>query len=252
MSWLGSLSQLNLLTTKQITMQIKFILVEPAVPENVGAAARAIKTMGFKELRLVNPCNYQCDKALMLAHGSHDILDNAKVFDSLSMALEDIDFSIATSAKQRWVKQDIVSSHDLKSFIERKKNSIHSVAIVFGGEESGLSNSDMALCDAVASIPIPQPYPSLNLAQAVMVFAYSLSSVAASKAAHPELAEDNAGYKPLKDRIVKILNTIGITEATLVHGRVLERLSQISDEDINLLHSVSAKVIDSIENSKDS
>lgn len=241
-----------MLITKQIKMQIKFILVEPAVPENVGAAARAIKTMGFQELRLVNPCDYKCDKALMLAHGSHDILDNAMVFSSLSKALDDIDFSFATSAKQRWVKQDIVSSHELKSFIEKKKSSIQSVAIVFGGEESGLSNSDMALCDAVASIPLPQPYPSLNLAQAVMVFAYSLSSIAVSSLTTPSVAKENAGYKPLKDRIIQILNTIGITEASLVHGRVLERLGRISDEDINLLHSVSAKVIDSTENSKDS
>jgi tRNA/rRNA methyltransferase len=231
-------------------MQITFILVEPAVPENVGAAARAIKTMGFNSLRLVNPCNYQCDKALMLAHGSHDILDNSEIFSSLDDALHNIDFSIATSAKQRWVKHNIVSSHDLKSFIEKKKSSIQSVAIVFGGEESGLSNSNMALCDAVASIPLPQPYPSLNLAQAVMVFAYSLSSITASNSAIPNVVEENAGYKPLKDRIIQILNTIGITKASLVHGRVLERLGQICDEDINLLHSVSAKVIDSIENKK--
>lgn len=228
-------------------MHISFILVEPAVPENVGAAARAIKTMGFTELRLVNPCDYKCDKALMLAHGSHDILGNAKEFDSLSSALDDIDFAVATSAKQRWVKQDIISSHNLKSFIQGKIGSVHSLAIVFGGEESGLSNSDMALCDVVTSIPLPQPYPSLNLAQAVMVFAYSLSDIDTNTKITTASGIENTGYKPLKKRIIKILDTIGITERSLVHGRVLERLAQISDEDVNLLHSVSAKVIETIE-----
>jgi tRNA/rRNA methyltransferase len=228
-------------------MHISFILVEPAVPENVGAAARAIKTMGFDELRLVKPCDYGCDKALMLAHGSHDILGKAKEFDSLFSALEGIDFAVATSAKQRWVKQDIISSHDLKSFIEEKKGSVNSLAIVFGGEESGLSNSDMALCDVVTSIPLPQPYPSLNLAQAVMVFAYSLCDIGSITEPATASGIDNAGYKPLKERVVKILDTIGITETSLVHGRVLERLAQISDEDVNLLHSVSAKVIETIE-----
>ncbi len=227
-------------------MNITFILVEPAVPENVGAAARAIKTMGFNELRLVNPCDISCDKALMLAHGSHDILENAKVYTSLNNALNDIDFSVATSAKQRWVKQDIISSHELKSFIEKKKSTISSLAIVFGGEESGLSNSDMALCDAVTSIPLPQPYPSLNLAQAVMVFAYSLSSIKATTKPTPEPGTSNPGFKPLKDRIISILDKIGITESSLVRGRVLERLSQISNDDVNLLHSVSAKVAEAI------
>ena len=84
-------------------MNISFILVEPAVPENIGAAARAIKTMGFNDLRLVNPCDHLDMRAKMLAHASHEILENAKIFTNLSDAIADLDFTIATSAKQRWV-----------------------------------------------------------------------------------------------------------------------------------------------------
>jgi tRNA/rRNA methyltransferase len=227
-------------------MQISFILVEPAVPENIGAAARAIKTMGFNDLRLVNPCDYKCDKALMLAHGSHDILNNAKPFSNLKDALANIDFSIATSAKQRWVKQDIISSRDLKAYIEKKENSINTLAIVFGGEESGLSNEDIALCDRVTAIPLTAPYPSLNLAQAVMVFAYSLSELSNKSNKERKKGIINHGYKPLKDRIDNILGKIGITENTLVRGRILERLSEISDEDVNLLHSIAARIEEKI------
>lgn len=232
-------------------MQFTFILVKPAVPENVGAAARAIKTMGFNDFRLVNPCDYKCVKAQMLAHGSHDILEGAKVFNSLSEALADIDFSVATSAKQRWVKKDVVMSHDLKSFLAKKKDTVKSVAIVFGGEESGLSNSDMALCDMVAAIPLPQPYPSLNLAQAVMVFAYALMNFEVAEPENPAAGQENEGYKPLKNRVVKILNSIGITSSSLIYGRILERFSQITDDDVNLLHSISAAISKKLEEKSD-
>jgi tRNA/rRNA methyltransferase len=227
-------------------MNIAFILVEPAVPENIGAAARAIKTMGFNDLRLVNPGDYKCDKALMLAHGSHDIIENAKVYSSLKAALDGIDFSIATSAKQRWVKQDIIPSNNLKMFVDKKSDSINTLAIVFGGEESGLSNEDIALCDRVTAIPIAEPYPSLNLAQAVMVFAYSLSSLKSSDSKSKEKGIDNHGYKPLKEKVITVLNEIGITDKSLVYGRVLERLTEVSSEDVNLLHSICTKILDAL------
>jgi tRNA/rRNA methyltransferase len=227
-------------------MNVSFILVEPAVPENIGAAARAINTMGFSDLRLINPCDYLCDKALMLGHGSHSILQNAKVFRSLKEALHDIDFAIATSAKQRWVKQEIIMSTDLKGFLENKGDTISSLAIVFGGEESGLSNDDIALCDRVSAIPIANPYPSLNLGQAVMVFAYSIAQIESKACTTKGLGVDNHGYKPLKDRVVQILNSLSITQNSLVHGRILERLSNINDEDVNLLHSVTSKIIEEL------
>jgi tRNA/rRNA methyltransferase len=232
-------------------MNIAFILVEPAVPENIGAAARAIKTMGFSDLRLVNPGDYTCDKALMLAHGSHDIIDNARVFASLNAALEGIDFSIATSAKQRWVKQDIIPSNNLKIFVDEKSKSINTLAIVFGGEESGLSNEDIALCDRVTAIPIAEPYPSLNLAQAVMVIAYTLSNFGSSDRIIKEKGIENHGYKPLKEKVITVLNEIGITETSLVFGRILERLTEISSEDVNLLHSICTKTLDTLNKNKD-
>ncbi len=231
-------------------MKIVFILVEPAVPENVGAAARAIKTMGFSDLILVNPCDYLCDKALMLAHGSNEILRNAKVFSSLKEALSDIDFSIATSAKQRWVKQNIIQSTEIKHFIREKEDIIESLAIVFGGEESGLSNEDIALCDRVAAIPLAEPYPSLNLSQAVMVFAYSLTSIS-SEAVIKERGVENHGYKQLKHKVDRILNEVEITEKSLVYGRIMERLTEISSEDVNLLHSLCSKIIERLDSEHD-
>ena len=82
-------------------MEIVFVLVEPAVPENIGASARALKTMGFDQLRLVNTQQHLEKQARILAHGSGDILAQAQAYDSLPAALADIDLAIATSAKPR-------------------------------------------------------------------------------------------------------------------------------------------------------
>jgi tRNA/rRNA methyltransferase len=82
-------------------MQIHFILVEPAVPENVGAAARAIKTMGFTSLRLVNTQAHKDERAGWLAHASNEILENADEFHTLKEATKDIDWIIGTSAKKK-------------------------------------------------------------------------------------------------------------------------------------------------------
>ena len=158
-------------------MKIVFILVEPAVPENVGAAARAFKTMGFNDLRLVNPCDYLSVDARKLAHASNDILENASVYNTLEEALHDIDFAFATSARDRWIKLDIIDSHEMPKFIEGKGDTISNVAVVFGREESGLTNHEINLCQRVTTIPLKTKYPSLNPAQSVMVYAYILSGI---------------------------------------------------------------------------
>ena len=95
-------------------MLIHFILVEPGLPENVGAAARALKTMGFHSLRLVNPCDHLQDRARWVAHGSTDILENARVFTSLEDAVADVDMIVGTSAKSRTVKDQSIRSQDVR------------------------------------------------------------------------------------------------------------------------------------------
>ena len=87
-------------------MEYYFILVEPSVPGNIGAAARAIKIMGFRHLWLVKPCNHLDREAIKMAHGSGDILKNARIFDSLQQALKDIDFVAGTSAKKRTAHEE--------------------------------------------------------------------------------------------------------------------------------------------------
>jgi len=135
-------------------LNITFILVNPAVPENIGASARAMNTMGFHDLRLVNPCNFLNEKARMLAHGSHSILENATVFSSLEKAVRDIDFVIGTTAKRRSAKEDYYSANLLSGYLAKKGDSISTIAIVFGKEESGLTNEEIRFHKVIAGFKI--------------------------------------------------------------------------------------------------
>ena len=221
-------------------MHISFILVEPATPENIGAAARAIKTMGFGDLRLVNPCDHLADPARWLAHGSNDILEQASLFTSLSDAVKDVDFVIGTTAKQRSVKEDYLPARKLGQLLEGKKSFVRRAAVVFGREDSGLRNHELSCCDLVSSIPLASPFPSLNLAQAVMLYAYELSVARAGR------QTINTGGNPqslnqLKQNIEVILQDLGFSPDTNIYPRILERLMLAGETDLNLLHSVAAR-----------
>ncbi|MGC8865710.1 MAG: tRNA/rRNA methyltransferase [Bacteroidales bacterium] len=230
-----------------MALKISFILVEPAVPGNVGAAARAIKTMGFSDLRLVNPCDHLSQEARLLAHASNEILENALVFSSLQEALADIDFSVATSAKRRNVKEDIILSYNLPEFIRKKDDAIHHLAVVFGREESGLTNEEINLCHRISKVPLQTYYPSLNLAQSVMIYAYELSEFSITglkdKKHHPA---GEASVSAMLHRTKLLLHHLDLGPNRLIHGRIMERLTELGHDDINLIHSVTGKLLEAL------
>lgn len=224
-------------------MQIHFILVEPAVPENVGAAARAIKTMGFTSLRLVNTKAHLDEKASWLAHASNEILENAQEFKTLQEATRDIDWIIGTSAKKRRVNEDYYPSNKINELIQAKARSINNLAIVFGREESGLTNYELKLCDIVTSVPMKTTYPSLNLGQSVMIYAYTLSMLEMDNKIS-DRKSDQAELNILKTKTENILNDIGFKKDSAIYNRIMERLMILGETDIHLLLSVEHKVSD--------
>lgn len=226
-------------------MIFNFLLVEPASPANVGAAARAIKTMGFKHLRLINPCDYLCDEARWLAHASNDILESASVYGSFEEAIADLDFVVGTSAKQRSVKEDYLPLDQLKQSIDSKAESIGQLGIVFGREDSGLRNHELKRCDLVSTVPLVKPYPSLNLAQAVMLYAYQLSAIQQAAVLHHQ--NEAASFQQLKRKVEHLLHQIGMKEESNIFPRIIERLNLLSDTDVHLLHSISNKIIEKLE-----
>ena len=216
------------------------------MPENVGGSARAIKTMGFNSLRLVNPCEYKSGKAQWLAHASTEVLNDAKVFTSLKDAIADMDFVIGSSAKARSAKGDHHPAEIIPKLISEKQNSISNIAIVFGREESGLTNEELQLCDISTFIPMQTTYPSLNLSQAVMLYAYLLSRL---NDTHPDKSDRDKTclvsppelkFVALKKEVVHLLSDTKISSNPNIYNRIFERLALLGDNDINLVLSILA------------
>lgn len=224
-------------------MQICFILVEPAVPENIGAAARAIKTMGFTKLRLVNPSGHLADEARWLAHGSHEILKNASVYKEFEEATKDLDFVIGTTAKNRSVKQDYYLPEEARDMVLKKNDTISKVGIVFGREESGLKNEELLICDIASSVALKNPYPSINLAQSVMIYAYVFSSFSLDNLNEiEENVEKERVFYELKKNAKNILHTLQIDNNPNLYHRIMERLATVNSDDAKLLLSFAKNI----------
>ena len=153
---------------------IRIVLVEPKVPGNVGAAARAIKNMGLSRLVLVKPWFHNHPQSRYMAHGSEDILDRAEVYDSLDTAIASSVLVAGTTQRKRHGVPVLDPRHAAADILENTKAG--PVSILFGREDRGLMNEELNCCQMVVSIPSSSAQPSLNLSQAVMVIAYELFS----------------------------------------------------------------------------
>jgi len=162
--------------------QVRIVLVETSHPGNIGAAARAMKTMGLSQLWLVNPQQFPCAEATARASGADDLLARAQVTDTLEQALSGCGSVYGTSARSRSIdwptyapweaaERMLVGSDDFAAETERGD-----VAIVFGRENSGLDNHELEQCAARVLLPTNPDFSSLNLASAVQVIAYELST----------------------------------------------------------------------------
>jgi len=152
---------------------ISIVLVEPQNPGNVGMVSRAMKNMGLTGLRLVNPCRTDHPEALKFAVAARDLLEEAVIFPTLKEALADCPFSVATTRRHGKYRQEIFTPAEIAGKIGAVKGTGR-VALVFGREDSGLTTDEVALCRWQATIPTAGDFGSLNLAQAVLVFAYEL------------------------------------------------------------------------------
>ena len=160
-------------TMFDVLNRIKIVLVESSHPGNIGAAARAMKTMGLSRLALVNPHKYPCAEATARSSSANDVLAAAKVCDSLEDALADATFVVGTSARERRLQWP--SYPPDQAALQLLQHSQQSVtALVFGREKYGLSNEELARCHALVTINANPAYSSLNLAAAVQIMTYEL------------------------------------------------------------------------------
>jgi tRNA/rRNA methyltransferase len=148
---------------------MRIVLIETAGARNLGSVARVMKNFGLSELWLVNPqCDRQGDEAMQMAVHAPEILENAKIVDSLPQALVDCQRAIATAGRIDKGEMKVTNPPQGLSWLSQVTTS----AIVFGAEDRGLSNAEIQHCQQVIRIPVNPDYPSLNLAQAVGICCY--------------------------------------------------------------------------------
>ena len=165
---------------------IQIVLVEPSHPGNIGAVARAMKTMGLQRLSLVKPKKYPHYEASKRAAGGEDVLDSAQVFNSLAESLAPCTLVLGTSVRDReisWPTEDprVSAERITKHLAQFGDDDGVRVAIVFGRESSGLTNAELQLCHSQLRIDANPQYSSLNLASAVQIIAYELRMAVAAK-----------------------------------------------------------------------
>ena len=153
---------------------IKIVLVGTTHPGNIGAAARAIKTMGFKHLDLVSPKEFPSDEAIYRSKAAKDILENASTYETLFESVKDCEVVIGTSARNRKVPWPVLNPKDASKEISLAVKNNSKVGIVFGREDRGLTNEELGLCNLHVHIPTNEDYTSLNLAQAVQIVTYEI------------------------------------------------------------------------------
>jgi len=153
--------------------RIRVVLSRPSHPGNIGAAARAMKTMGLTRLYLVRPRKFPDREARVMASGALDVLESVQVCADLDAALEGTRFSVAMSARSRELSHPPLEARAAAQELVRAAGR-DEVALVFGNETVGLSNKEVMRCGRIARIPSDSVYKALNLAQAVQVMAYEV------------------------------------------------------------------------------
>ena len=156
---------------------MRIVLVGTTHPGNIGAVARAMKNMGVFELALVEPLHFPHAKATARASGAVDVLENARVHDTLDAAVKDCVFVVGASARSRALSWPCLEPRDCAARL-LEKSAGGPVAAVFGPEKYGLTNAHLDLCDALLTIPTNPDFSSLNLAMAVQVLTYELRAAA--------------------------------------------------------------------------
>jgi len=183
------------MSTAERQAKIRIVLVNTSHPGNIGGAARAMKNMGLAELYLVEPREYPAPRAVWRAAGARDVLANAKIVGSVDEAIKDCGLVIGTSARERRIPWPLINPRECGDKIWQEAKS-HQVALLFGREDRGLTNSELQKCHYHVHIPSNPDYSSLNLATAVQVLSYEIR-MASLTGKDGELPEMNEWDQPL-------------------------------------------------------
>jgi len=155
------------------TPQPRFVLVRPQMGENIGAAARAMWNFGLDRMAVVDPRDgWPNSKAVAMASGAGRVLDEARLVGHVAEAVEDCSYVMATTARIRGLTKPVLSPERAMQVAAQKVAAGEKVAVLFGPERAGLENADVAQANAIISVPVNPDFPSLNLAQCVLLCGY--------------------------------------------------------------------------------
>jgi tRNA (cytidine32/uridine32-2'-O)-methyltransferase len=211
---------------------IRIVLVNPTHPGNVGAVARAMKTMGFDRLELVAPKSFPSADATARASGADDVLAHARVLETLDEALVDCALVVGASARPRTIARAMLDPRTCaeKVVCEARR---HPVAVLFGREHSGLSNAELDRCHYQLHIPTHPEFPSLNIAAAVQIVTYEMHLAAttitpAASGREPEdtLMANAADMERFYGHLERVLIGIGFLDAENPR-RLMRRLRRL-------------------------
>jgi TrmH family RNA methyltransferase len=252
----------------QVTLwkdNIYFVLVEPREPGNIGASARAIKNMGFKNLVLVNPLrpegfdirkirkNLEKSEARWLATGAIDVLKKAEIVRNLNEAIMDKGLVVGTTRRIGKRRGVILPVHEgIKKIKEIAED--NRVAILFGREEKGLYNDEVKRCGFLMTIETSKNAPSLNLSQAALLVAYELSRLEHSDKLEvpPVKLVNQADIDNLLKRIEEALLLLGyiprgdrdLHRKIMLNMGYLLRRAGLTEWELNMLHGICTKIME--------
>jgi tRNA/rRNA methyltransferase len=234
-------------------MGTRFILIHPSHAGNVGAAARALKVMGFDELVLVRPRQgdvLACDEAIERASGAFDVLQHARIVDTLDQALEAVTHACATVMTARDFGPP---THAPREHLAHIASEGHEVAFLFGSERYGMRNEDVYRCHAALQIPTNPAYGSLNLAAAIQVVAYewrlALGGFGQARRSVPVARADAQAVAGMLDHWQHALVEIGFLDPAAPR-KLMPRLNQLfnraqpTPEEIHILRGVAKAMRD--------
>ena len=239
-------------TKSNLLKQFRIVLCETSHPGNIGSVARAMKTMGFSDLYLVNPKDFPSKHAQALACGAEDILKKATVATSLEVALKNINHVIGFTARKRELTQPHKNVRDLsKQLINEASN--NKIAIIFGNETNGLSNLELQHCQSLGFIDANSKYSSLNLAHAVQIVCHEIRMASEFPVKNKMLKQitknyvshdlQNGFYKHLEE----ILDEIGFlkkiqADRLMMRLRLLFNRTQMEKEEVNILRGILSEI----------
>ena len=163
---------------KKIKNKLCIILIDTQLPENLGATSRAILNFGFDELRVVNP-NFSLnhEKILPLSAGANLVVKKIKKYDSLESSISDLNYVLGCTARKRSINKICLGLNDSAKKIKKKLKLNNKIGIIFGPENSGLTNEHISLVDEILMIETNPNFSSLNLSHAVMIVCYEFSKI---------------------------------------------------------------------------